>query len=119
MSIRSKFASIAVLAALAGPGIAAGQSNGLDSRSTMHITLPEDSPVTVVSADWGESTASPRGGAMLLDLHTSLSLRNSSNRRIRGVTLLVQAQEVTPGGKASVFGAEPECARGSELPGAD
>jgi hypothetical protein len=102
MSIRSKFASIAVLAALAGPGIAAGQSNGLDSRSTMHITLPEDSPVTVVSADWGESTASPRGGAMLLDLHTSLSLRNSSNRRIRGVTLLVQAQEVTPGGKASV-----------------
>jgi hypothetical protein len=68
----------------------------------MHITLPEDSPVTVVSADWGESTATARGGAMLLDLHTSLSLRNSSNRRIRGVTLLVLAQEVTPGGKGSV-----------------
>ena len=32
---------------------------------------------------------------MLLDLHTSLSLRNSGNRRIRGVTLLVMAQEVT------------------------
>jgi hypothetical protein len=68
----------------------------------MHITFPEDSPVTVVSADWGESTASARGGAMLLDLHTSLSLRNSGNRKIRSVTLLVQAQEVTPGGKASV-----------------
>jgi len=68
----------------------------------MHITLPEDSPVTVVSADWGESTATARGGAMLLDLHTSLSFRNSSGRRIRGVTLLVQSQEVTPGGKASV-----------------
>jgi hypothetical protein len=39
---------------------------------------------------------------MLLDLHTSLSLRNSGSRRIRGITLLVQAQEVTPGGKASV-----------------
>jgi hypothetical protein len=74
----------------------------LDPRSTMHITLPEDSPVTVVSADWGESTATARGGAMLLDLHTSLSLRNSGARRIRGITLLVQAQEVTPGGKASV-----------------
>jgi hypothetical protein len=74
----------------------------LDPRSTMHITLPEDSPVTVVSADWGESTATARGGAMLLDLHTSLSLRNSGSRRIRGITLLVQAQEVTPGGKASV-----------------
>ena len=66
----------------------------------MHITFPEDSPVTVVSADWGESNASARGGAMLLDLHTSLSLRNSGSRRIRGITLLVSAQEVTPGGKA-------------------
>jgi len=68
----------------------------------MHITFPEDSPVTVSSADWGESNASARGGAMLLDLHTSLSLRNSGSRRIRGITLLVSAQDVTPGGKASV-----------------
>ena len=29
---------------------------------------------------------------MLLDLHTSLSLRNVSPRRVRGVTLLVLAQ---------------------------
>jgi hypothetical protein len=78
------------------------QSQKLDPRSTMHITFPEDSPVTVVSADWGESNASARGGAMLLDLHTSLSLRNSGTRRIRGITLLVSAQDVTPGGKASV-----------------
>ncbi len=78
------------------------QSSRIDSRSTMHITMPEDSPVTVLSADWGESSATARGGAMLLDLHTSLSLRNSSGRRIRGITLLVMAQEVTPGGKASV-----------------
>jgi len=68
----------------------------------MHITFPEGSPVTVMSADWGESTFNPRGGAMLLDLHTSLSLRNSGSRKIRGITLLVQSQEVTPGGKASV-----------------
>jgi hypothetical protein len=68
----------------------------------MHITFPEDSPVTLVAADWGESSATARGGAMLLDLHTSLSLRNSSSRRLRGITLLVMAQEVTPGGKASV-----------------
>jgi hypothetical protein len=32
----------------------------------------------------------------------ALSFRNSSSRNIRGVTLLVTAQEVTPGGKASV-----------------
>ena len=39
---------------------------------------------------------------MVIDLHTSLTLRNSGPRRVRGVTLLVTAQEVTAGGKASV-----------------
>src|SRR4051794_29969335 len=104
MSIRSSFgrALAASLLAVALTGTAQAQPSRLDPRSTMHITLPEDSPVTVVSADWGESTATARGGAMLLDLHTSLSLRNSSGRKIRGITLLVQSQEVTPGGKASV-----------------
>src|SRR3954454_8138358 len=104
MSIRSSFgrALAASLLAVALSGTAQAQPSRLDPRSTMHITLPEDSAVTVVSADWGESTATARGGAMLLDLHTSLSLRNSSGRRIRGITLLVQSQEVTPGGKASV-----------------
>ncbi len=80
---------------------AAGQ-NALNSRSNMHITLPEDAPLAVVSADWGESALTPRGSAMLLDLHTSLTLRNVGNRRVRGVTLLVMAQEAAPGGKASV-----------------
>ncbi|MBC8166736.1 MAG: hypothetical protein H7Y20_12815 [Bryobacteraceae bacterium] len=103
MFTRSNFVRFAFLAALGCVGTAvAQQGTRLDPRSTMHITLPEDSPVTVVSADWGESTATARGGAMLLDLHTSLSLRNSGGRKIRGVTLLVQAQEVSPGGKASV-----------------
>lgn len=91
-----------VAACAAGAAMLLAQGTRLSSTSTMHITLPEDSPVTVVSADWGESTATARGGAMLLDLHTSLSLRNSGNRNIRGITLLVQAQEVTPGGKGSV-----------------
>src|SRR4051794_31952050 len=101
MSIRSSLSS-AILLLTAASQFVPAQSGRLDPRSTLHITLPEDSPVTVVSADWGESTATARGGAMLLDLHTSLSLRNSGSRRIRSITLLVQAQEVTPGGKASV-----------------
>ncbi len=66
------------------------------------IDLPSDSPVAVLSADYKDSDESVRGGAMLLDLHAALSLRNSSQRRIRGVTLLVTAQDVTPGGKGSV-----------------
>lgn len=66
------------------------------------IDLPKDSPVAVISSDYGDSSESARGGAMLLDLHAALTLRNSSQRRIRGITLLVLAQEVTPGGKGSV-----------------
>ncbi|MFN3324565.1 MAG: hypothetical protein ACK5AZ_13800 [Bryobacteraceae bacterium] len=73
-----------------------------DFRRSLKIDLPKDSPVALVSADWGESRAAARGGAIMLDLHTALSLRNASTRRIRGVTLLVTAQEMTPGGKASV-----------------
>ncbi|HEY1205169.1 MAG: hypothetical protein ABSH46_18735 [Bryobacteraceae bacterium] len=70
--------------------------------SSVKVNFPNDSPVALVSADWGESRTEARGGALLLDLHTSLSLRNTGQARIRGVTLLVQAQEVTAGGKASV-----------------
>ncbi len=66
------------------------------------IDLPKDSPVAVLSADYKDSNETARGGAMLLDLHAALSLRNSSQRRIRGITLLVTAQDVTPGGKGSV-----------------
>lgn len=66
------------------------------------IDLPPDSPVVLLSADYGESNETARGSAMLLDVHAALSFRNSSQRKIRGITLLVTAQDVTPGGKASV-----------------
>lgn len=66
------------------------------------IDLPKDSPVAVISSDYGDSSETARGGAMLVDLHAALSLRNSGQRRIRGITMLVSAQEVTPGGKGSV-----------------
>ena len=68
----------------------------------LKIDLSKDSPVTVLSADWGDSNAVARGGAYQVNVRASLSLRNSSQKRIRGVTLAVLAQEVTPGGKGSV-----------------
>jgi hypothetical protein len=74
----------------------------LEPGGSFHISFPKDSPVTLVSADMGQSRADARGGAMMLDLHTVLTLRNSGRQNIRGVSLLVLAQEVTPGGKASV-----------------
>ena len=81
-----------------------GASLGLvaDDKPLIKIQLPKDSPLTLISADLGDSKATPRGGAMEIELHTALSLRNASSHRVRGVTLLVLAQEVTPGGKGSV-----------------
>src|SRR6202158_3571462 len=70
--------------------------------SAVSIHLPPDSPVVLISSDYGDSSETARGGAMLLDLHAALTLRNSTQHRIRGITMLVMAQEVTPGGKGSV-----------------
>src|SRR5579883_3424971 len=81
----------------------AGLSTGaVHAAAVLKIDLPKDSPVVVLAADPGDSSEIARGGAMLLDLHAALSLRNATQRRIRGVTLVVTAQDVTPGGKGSV-----------------
>jgi hypothetical protein len=74
----------------------------LSAAALPKIDFPADSPVDLISADYGESNETARGGALLLDFHAALSLRNSSQRKIRGITILVSAQEVTPGGKGSV-----------------
>ena len=99
MSLRNNFGRLLGVMVLAA-GAASSQSP--EVRGSFKIDFPSDTPVAVVSADWGQSRATVRGGAVLLDLHAQLSLRNSSQRRIRGVTLVVLAQEVTPGGKGSV-----------------
>lgn len=66
------------------------------------VEFPADSPVALVSDDWGDSSTTPRGGAFVLDVHASLSLRNISQKRVRGITLSVSSQDVAPGGKGSV-----------------
>jgi hypothetical protein len=75
---------------------------GSDASSSVKIELPADSPVTLISAGTDQSRVTPRGGMLVLDLHMSLTLRNSGTRRVRGVTMLVSTQESTPGGKGSV-----------------
>lgn len=92
------------------------QDTGLDPSSSIKINLPIDSPLALISANLGESRATARGGALVLDLHVALSLRNASPRKIRGVTLLVLAQEVTPGGKASVAVPSLDVAPGEAFP---
>lgn len=98
MSISSRLGVIfaAVLLPLAA------QQTPLDVGSSVKIDLPADSPLALISTSIGDSRATPRGGALVLDLHMGLTLRNASARRVRGVTLLITTQEFAPGGKGSV-----------------
>lgn len=70
--------------------------------SSVKFDLRADAPIQVESFDSSESRVSSRGGSLMIDLHISARLRNTGGNYIRGVTLLLLAQESTPGGKASV-----------------
>jgi hypothetical protein len=99
----SKFRVVTALAVAALAATAArAQETPLDLASSTRIDLPADSPVTLISSNMDQSRASSRGGAIVLDLHMSLTLKNSGTRRVRGVVLLVTAQEFAPGGKGSI-----------------
>lgn len=73
-----------------------------DSGRWLNVEFPRDSPVLAVSFSLGPTTARPRGGSMALDLHASLMLRNTGSKPISGLTLRVEAQDLTPSGKGSV-----------------
>jgi len=95
---RHAFAAFLLAAAACLPLGAAERSD----MPWLNVEFPRDSPVAVVSFSLGDSTASVRGISLALGLHTSLTLRNSSNKHLRGLTLLVEAQDLTPSGRASV-----------------
>lgn len=92
---------LAVLLAV-GPAAVLAQDTPLDAESSIKIDLPNNSPVELISTNMGESRATARGSATVVDLHMALSLRNKTPKRIAGITLLVTAQEFAPGGKGSV-----------------
>ena len=96
MSNKGKIALLAVL----GAGAALAQDVPLEGR--VNINLGKDSPVAMVGMSTGDSHSSSRGAALVLDLHMSLTLRNTGPSRIHGVALRVVSQEVTVGGKGSV-----------------
>ena len=112
MFMRSKVAGLIFAGAIA----LCGQETKLDPHSSIQINFPTDSPVLQLSSNVDESRATPRGSAMVVDLHMSLSLRNAGSRNIRGITLMVTAQEVTPGGKASVAVPSLDVAPGKSFP---
>jgi hypothetical protein len=100
----------------AGVAVLPAQDVPFDPHTSIQINLPPDSPVSLLSTNVGESRATPRGGAMVVDLHMSLSLQNSGSKNIRGVTLLVTTQEMTTGGKASVAVPSLNIAPGQAFP---
>ena len=100
MSICSKL-GVAVMTLAFGLPLGA-QETTLDPASSVKIDLPADSPLALISTSMGESRATARGGALVLDLHMGLTLRNAGTKRVRGVTLLITSQEFAPGGKGSV-----------------
>lgn len=100
-----RFAQAAILLVL---GLEAVHAQAL----TPKIDLPLDSPVAVLSADFSNSTATPRGGMYIVDVRGTLSLRNTTQRRIRGITLAVYA----PGGKGSFSIPSLDIAPGDAFP---
>ena len=78
------------------------QQNPAQQNLAHKIDFPHDAPVTLAGDEWGGSAATVRGGAYAIDVRVALSLRNASERRIRGITLSVLAQEATAGGKGSI-----------------
>lgn len=93
-----------LLAALLMTGalMAQGPEVRLDPASSFEVKLPADGPLALAGANWDQSKATARGGALLVDLNSNLQLKNVSHRTIRAVSLIVMAQDVTPGGKGSV-----------------
>jgi hypothetical protein len=95
-------AGVVAFACVVPAQILFAQETTLDPGSSVKIDLPADSPLNLISTTMGDSRATSRGGAIVLDLHMGLTLRNGGTKHIRGVTLLITAQEFAPGGKGSV-----------------
>lgn len=102
--------------ALGGALWAQGPDVRLDPGSSFQVNLPANGPLAVASANWDQSKATARGGALQVDLHSTLHLKNVGQQRIRGVALLVMAQEVTPGGKGAVTVPSLDIAPGETFP---
>jgi hypothetical protein len=102
-------------AAVLSAGITAAQDQPIP-QSAVKINLPGDSPLAFLSSTVSDSRATARGAALVLDLHMSLILKNTTPNRIHGVALRVVAQEATLGGKASVTYPSLNVGPGEALP---
>ena len=84
--------------------VAQGPAKGQESAPRwLDVEFPRDSPVLPESFSLGSSTsAHVRGPSLALDIHSSIVLRNTGTKNISGLTLRVEAQDLTPNGQGSV-----------------
>ncbi len=71
----------------------------------LEVEFPHDSPVLPVNLSLqepGPTTAALRGASIVVNLHASLLLRNTGSKPISGLTLMVEAPDLTPSGRGSV-----------------
>jgi hypothetical protein len=76
-----------------------------DGGGLIDVEFPHDSPVLLVHfglQEPGPTTAVVRGVSIVVNLHASLLLRNTGNKTISGLTLRVEAPDLTPSGRGSV-----------------
>src|SRR5208283_4241179 len=67
------------------------------------VDVPGDAPVTWIGISNLPCSVTAHGPALMLDLHLSLTLKNTGANRIHGVTLRVVSQEAALGGVGSVY----------------
>jgi len=109
-SSRKRFSMLLLTLAQAGlalfilPLFASAQDLSTQERgnSWLDVSFPRDSPVLIVSSGLGSTTARLRGTSIVLEIHTSLLLRNTGTKPINGLTLRVEAEDLTPKGRGSV-----------------
>ena len=92
------------------PGAHAEEGKWLD------VDFPRDSPVLPVSFSLRPTTARVVGSSMALELHASLLLRNTGSKSLSGLTLRVDAQDLTPAGRGSVTVPSVEAKPGETFP---
>ncbi len=100
--LRSSKLALALAIFCASTAVTRAQEQSLDPINSVKFNLPADSPVSLLGLNLNESRAMVRGGAVTLDLHMDVTLRNSAAHRLRGITMLVVTQESSAFGRASV-----------------
>jgi hypothetical protein len=94
----------------------AGSAPAEENGKWLDVQFPHDSPVLLVGFNVSPTTVTIRRSSMVLDLHEALVLRNVGSKPICGLTLRVEAQDLTPYGKGSVIKPSLFVLPGEEFP---